>query len=109
MLKTPERAQESPHTPAPLADTNPQRTRIVIFLVFLLSVVVLEIIVHSGQKRLPAPSPEPAPPLAQVDSQPLAAADLLALHSALEHSNGAPAVTASPRQPEYNERDVRAE
>jgi hypothetical protein len=78
----------------------------VIFLVFLLSVVVLELIVHPGQKRTAETPPQP---LAHVESQPIATADLLALHTALEHSKGAPAVTASPRQPEYNERDVRAE
>jgi hypothetical protein len=81
----------------------------VIFLVFLLSVVVLEIVVRPGQKRQPDPRPEAHQPLVQVECQPVAAADLLALHAALEDLKGPSAVTVAPRQAEYNERDVRAE
>lgn len=72
-----------------------------IFVLFLISVGVMEVILHSGQKRR-----RPSMPVAKAESSGTVGADLLALSDALK--------AASPnavevRQPEYNETDARAE
>jgi hypothetical protein len=81
----------------------------VTFVLFLISVLVLEAIVGPRPKH----SDPQAPPQAEPESSPVHATGLLALNDALEAARGSsPApgpVTAPPRQQEYNETDVRAQ
>jgi len=93
----------------------------VTFVLFLISVLVLEVIVGPRPKR----SVPQAPPRIEPESSPPPSADLLALNTALEGAleaarGSAPSLgmapdpardraKVAPCQPEYNETDVRAE
>ena len=86
------------------------------FVLFVISVIVLEAIVgHPGKRSRELDSAPPPPPAAVPlpDSSPSPTTDLLALQAALEAADGhrkTPLPEPAPsRQPEYNETDVRAE